>query len=120
MMHERGTSDSVIVAVKPANKAERSATELVERRAGAKGNVERQGTPRTPSRIGVRKCCATYGTAAISSLLSSSEVGAVCGKAARTDLCGGRSAINVPTATVARAPRNDGRGAAGALHLAAP
>src|SRR5882724_11350479 len=27
------------------------------------------------------------------------EVGAVCGKAARTDLCGGRSAMGVPTAT---------------------
>ena len=37
------------------------------------------------------------------------EVGAVCGKAARTDLCGGRSAMSVPTATVAYAPRNDGR-----------
>ena len=28
-----------------------------------------------------------------------SEVGAVCGSAARTDLCGGRSAMAVPTAT---------------------
>jgi hypothetical protein len=26
------------------------------------------------------------------------EVGAVCGKAARTDLCGGREATRVPTA----------------------
>src|SRR6516165_9944756 len=31
----------------------------------------------------------------------SPEVGAVCGKAARTDLCGGRGAISVPTATKA-------------------
>src|SRR5205814_8534247 len=30
----------------------------------------------------------------------SPKVGAVCGKAARTDLCGGRSAMSVPTATV--------------------
>ena len=30
---------------------------------------------------------------------SGPEVGAVCGKAARTDLCGGRGAILVPTAT---------------------
>src|SRR5215204_5279380 len=29
----------------------------------------------------------------------SPEVGAVCGKAARTVLCGGRSAMSVPTAT---------------------
>jgi hypothetical protein len=39
MMHGRGKSDEAIVAVKPANKAERSASELVERRAEAKGNV---------------------------------------------------------------------------------
>src|SRR6266480_3334920 len=31
----------------------------------------------------------------------SPEVGAVCGKAARTVLCGGRSAMSVPTATAA-------------------
>ena len=37
MMHGRGKSDEAIVAVKPANKAERSAAELVERRAEAKG-----------------------------------------------------------------------------------
>ena len=39
MMHERGKSDSVIGAVKPANKAERSAAELVEQRAGTEGNA---------------------------------------------------------------------------------
>lgn len=53
MMHERGTSGPVIVAVKPTNKAERSAAELVERRAGAKGNAEQQSTFRTPSRSDV-------------------------------------------------------------------
>jgi hypothetical protein len=39
MMHERGKSDSAVRAVimKPANKTERSAAELVERRAGTKG-----------------------------------------------------------------------------------
>jgi RNA-directed DNA polymerase len=39
MMHGRGKSDEAIVAVKPANKAERSAAELVERRAETKGNA---------------------------------------------------------------------------------
>ena len=39
MMHGRGKSDEAIVAVKPANKAERFAAELVERRAEVKGNV---------------------------------------------------------------------------------
>jgi RNA-directed DNA polymerase len=38
----------------------------------------------------------------------SPEVGAVCGKAARTVLCGGHAVMRVPTATVAQAaPRND-------------
>ena len=39
MMYERGKSDFAIRAVKPANKAERSAAELVEQRAGTKGNA---------------------------------------------------------------------------------
>src|SRR6202040_3936397 len=47
MMHGRGKSDEAIVAVKPANKAERSAAELVERRAEAKGNARHQSMLRT-------------------------------------------------------------------------
>jgi RNA-directed DNA polymerase len=47
MMHGREKSDSAIVAVKLANKAERSAAELVERRAEAKGNVGQQSRRRT-------------------------------------------------------------------------
>ena len=39
MMHGRGKSDSAIVAVKPTNKAERSAAEPVEPRVGTKGNA---------------------------------------------------------------------------------
>jgi len=38
MMHEPEKSDSAVVARKPANKAGRSATEPVERRAGTEGN----------------------------------------------------------------------------------
>jgi RNA-directed DNA polymerase len=53
MMHERGTSDPVIVAVKPANKAERSAAELGEPRTGTKGNAARQSTSRTQGRTSV-------------------------------------------------------------------
>jgi RNA-directed DNA polymerase len=53
MMHERGKSDPVIVAMKAANKAERSAAEPVERRAGTKRNAEQQSTRRTPSRTSV-------------------------------------------------------------------
>src|SRR5215468_2386307 len=53
MMHERGKSDSAIVAVKPANKAERSAAELVEQRAGTKGNADQQSTRRAQDRESV-------------------------------------------------------------------
>jgi hypothetical protein len=53
MMHGRGKSDEAIVAGKPANKAEQSAAEPVERRAGTKGNVDQQSTCRTQSRISV-------------------------------------------------------------------
>src|ERR1700730_6893173 len=50
MMHGHEKSDSVIVAAKPANKAERSAAELVEPRAETKGNAGWQSTLRTQSR----------------------------------------------------------------------
>ena len=50
MMHERGKSDPAIVAMKPANEAERSAEELVERRAGTKGNASQNSTRRTQIR----------------------------------------------------------------------
>src|ERR1700704_3317039 len=50
MMHGRGESDSAIVAAKPTNKAERSAAEPVEPRAGTKGNASQQSTGRTQRR----------------------------------------------------------------------
>jgi RNA-directed DNA polymerase len=53
MMNGRGESDSAIVAGKPTNKAEQSAAEPVERRAGAKGNAGQQSTRRAQSRVSV-------------------------------------------------------------------
>jgi RNA-directed DNA polymerase len=62
MMNGPEKSDSAIVATKPANKAEPStersagepyAAELVERRAGTKGNAGQQSTRRTQSRESV-------------------------------------------------------------------
>ena len=53
MMHGHEKSDLAIVAVKPTNKAERSAAELVEPRAGTKGNADQQSTRRTLSRVSV-------------------------------------------------------------------
>jgi len=53
MMHGGGKSDLAIVAGKPANKAERSAAEPVERRAGAEGNASQQSTGRAQNRATV-------------------------------------------------------------------
>ena len=53
MMHGHEKSDPAIVAGKPTNKAERSAAELVEPRAGTKGNAGQQSTRRTQSRVSV-------------------------------------------------------------------
>ena len=61
MMHGHEKSDSAIVAVKPANKVERSAAEPVEPRAETKGNVGQQSTRRTQSRISVSQLQAAYG-----------------------------------------------------------
>jgi hypothetical protein len=58
MMLGGGKSDSAIVAVKPANNAERSAAEPVEPRAETKGNAGQQSTRRTQSRISVSKMLA--------------------------------------------------------------
>src|ERR1700730_10199772 len=53
MMHEPEKSDSVVVAAKPTNKAERSAAEPVEPRTETKGNVGQQSTRRAqdPDRV---------------------------------------------------------------------
>src|SRR5882757_1764076 len=99
MMHEREKSDPAVVAVKPVNNAERSAAEPVEPRAGAKGNANRQSTYRAQYRVSVSQALERIRQVR----RHSPEVGAVCGKAARTDLCGGRSAMGVPTAIAALA-----------------
>ncbi len=53
MMHGLEKSDPAVVAMKPANKAEQSAAERVEPRAGAEGNADQPRTQRTQSRAGV-------------------------------------------------------------------
>jgi len=58
MMNGPEKSDSVIVAGKPTNKAERSAAELVEQRAGTKGNVGQLSTCRAQNRISVTQVLA--------------------------------------------------------------
>jgi len=53
MMHEPEKSDTVVVAAKPTNKAERSAAEPVEPRTGTKGNANQQSTRRAQDRESV-------------------------------------------------------------------
>ena len=52
-MYEREKSDPAIVAMKPTNNARQLAAELVERRAGAEGNVSQQSTRRAQDRESV-------------------------------------------------------------------
>ena len=100
-----GESDSFIVPKKPANKGRvPRPAELVEGRKLTKENTEQSLLDRTQSRksngrplvarsrglLGVRE------TVRFARQLST--VRAVCGSSARTDLCGGRSAMTVPTA----------------------
>ncbi len=53
MMHGPEKSDPAIVAGKPTNKAERSAAELVEPRAGTKRNAYQQSMHWTQSQVRV-------------------------------------------------------------------
>jgi hypothetical protein len=53
MMHEPEKSDSVVVAEKPTNKAERFAAEPVEPRTETKGNAGQQSTRRAQDRESV-------------------------------------------------------------------
>jgi hypothetical protein len=94
-MHGPEKSDSVIVAVKPANKAGQPAAESAEPRTGTKGNAA--GKARAGQSAG--QACYRRWTAYGKQLPSGPEVGAGCGKAASPDLCGGRSVMSVPTAT---------------------
>jgi RNA-directed DNA polymerase len=52
-MHGPEESDSVIVAVKPTNKAEQSVAEPVEPRTETKGNAHQQSTRRAQDRASV-------------------------------------------------------------------
>ena len=100
--HLAGESDSPIVPKKPANKDSGPlSAESVEGRGLTKENVEQWLLDRTQRRasrsrglLGVR-AAARLRRAGWS---SPSKGRAVCGSAARTDLCGGRSAMTVPTA----------------------
>src|SRR5215468_3728539 len=97
MMHGHEKSDLVIVAMKPANKAREAYRGGVcgggrSGVGGAKGGGQGEYAP-AKARTGLRARFAcprrwrVYGNLC----RHTPEAGAVCGKAARTDLCGGRA-----------------------------
>jgi len=109
-MHVAGESHSSIVPGKPANKGGVALpAELVEERELTKENTGQSLLDRTQSRnsdgtpfvarsrglLGVRVAAQQRAVCT-----STSKVRTVCGSSARTDLCGGRSAMTVPTAIV--------------------
>jgi len=96
-MNGQEKSDPAIVAERPTNEAERSASEPAEPRAGAEGNANQQSAFRTQRRADASQALERIRQAA-TLRRQSPEVGAVCGNPARTVLCGGRSAMSVPTA----------------------
>jgi hypothetical protein len=98
-MHDQEKSDSAIVAAKPSNKAGTPAAEAVEPRAGTKGNADQQSTLRTQGRARVTQGAGPRTASARPALRRHTpEVGAGCSNRARPDLCGGRPAMDVPTA----------------------
>ena len=85
--HAPEESDRAIGSLNQMNKEERSSAETGEKRARAKENIVPPNTsPRQRGEVGVPQIerCASSNTSR-----QSSKVGAVCGNAARTVLCGG-------------------------------
>src|SRR5258706_10498762 len=102
MMNERGKSGPAVVAAKLANKAERSAAEPVEPRAGTKGNANQQHTGRTQSRETVSQVLARIRQTARNSDLPSLTRGRSRMRESRTYGSvrgGGRGAISAPPPT---------------------
>jgi len=69
-----------------------------EPRGGAEGNATQRHTPDTEPGKACHSSWIAYGEAATLLRRQTPEVGAVCGKSARTVLCGGRAVMRVPTA----------------------
>jgi hypothetical protein len=108
MMYDHEKSDPAIVAVKPTNKAGQPAAELVEPRAGAKGNVSQQSTGRAQYRGTVSQALTRIRSFVRISrrAVTHPRREKLCPNWARTDLCGGREVTRVPTAKVAGGASN--------------
>jgi hypothetical protein len=102
MMHEHEKSGPAVVAVRPVNNAERSVAESVEPRAGAEGNASQHSTYRAQYWASVSQALGRIRHTSPSLTQGGSRM-------RESRLYGsvrGRSAMSVPTAIVARAPRN--------------
>jgi hypothetical protein len=93
MMYGHEKSDLAIVAEKPTNKAERSAAEPVERRAGTKGNAGQLSTCRTQCRTSVTQ---GVGSHAATCLSMQNVQNAATESIRNTSLLQGYSPVRVP------------------------
>ena len=96
-MNGRGKSDSPIVPEKLSNKARTGLRRGWREGGWLRGTCER--TACSGHRAGQIRNPDSSGYARPSAYASSPEAGAGCGSSARPDLCGGRLARAVPTAT---------------------
>jgi hypothetical protein len=95
-VHALEESDRAILSMNQKNKEERFSAEPGEKRVRAKENLVQPNT--NPTQRGKEVFQGMSGVR-VAALLAFSKVGAVCGNAACTVQCGGRSAMIVPTAT---------------------
>ena len=103
-MYADEKSDEVVVPRKRSNKGRQLPAEVVEGRASPEGNSRQAAVVRTLSRATTAIRLAAVRWCACGFKLRAADVrpegGARCVSSARRDLCGGRSVMSVPTATV--------------------
>src|SRR6202047_1011440 len=102
-MYAGEKSDEVVVPRKRPNKGRQLPAEVVEGRASPEGNSRQAAVVRTLSRVTTSIRLAAVRRNACGFKPRATDVrpegGARCVSSARRDLCGGRSAMTVPTAT---------------------
>src|SRR5215467_8735865 len=108
-MYADEKSDEVVVPRKRSNKGRQLPAEVVEGRASPEGNSRQAAVVRTLSRATTAIRLAAVRWCACGFKLRAADVrpegGARCVSSARRDLCGGRSVMSVPTATMGFAER---------------
>jgi hypothetical protein len=103
-MHVDEKSDETVLLRKRPNKGRQLLAEVVEGRVSPKGNSRQAAVVRTLSRVATSIRLAAVRRIASGFKPCADDVrpegGARCVSSARRDLCGGRGAILVPTATI--------------------